>query len=283
MAIKLLTDSASDISVKEAEKMGISVIPLIVTVDGEDYLDGVDLLPHEFYEKLIESDSLPKTSQITPFRFEEEFAKQTANGEELIVITLSSKLSGTYNAAAQAAEKFDGKVRVIDSLNVAVGERLLVEYALRLIAKGKSLTAIEGELNAVKNKICLMAVLGTLEYLKKGGRISAAVAFAGAMLSIKPVVAVVGGKVELIGKALGSKKGNNLLNKLVEQKGGIDFSMPYGTVWSGLDKTMLNKYVADSSHLWAEHANNVPDHIIGATIGTHVGPGAVGVAFFSKN
>ena len=157
-----------------------------------------------------------------------------------------------------------------------------MQHAIKLIKKGKNLTAIEGELNAVKNKICLMAVLGTLEYLKKGGRISAAVAFAGAMLSIKPVVALVDGKVELIGKALGSKKGNNLLNKLVEQKGGIDFSMPYGTLWSGLDKSMHNKYVADSAHLWAEHTQNVPNYIIGATIGAHVGPGAVGVAFFSN-
>lgn len=140
---------------------------------------------------------------------------------------------------------------------------------------------IAAELEVAKTRICLMAVLNTLEYLKKGGRISAAVAFAGSMLSIKPVVAVEGGEVKLVGKALGSKKGNNLLSSLVEKKGGIDFDMPYGVVCSGLDDTMLKKYVADSAHLWAEHTENIPSYVIGSTIGTHIGPGAIGVAFFA--
>ena len=283
MAIKLMVDSASDISKAEAEKLGITMIPLIITFDGEDYYDGVDITSTEFYEKLIESDALPKTSQITPFRFEEEMAKLTANGDEVLVITLSSKLSGTYAAAVQAAEKFGGKVEVVDSLNAAIGERLLAEYALRLIGEGGlSLQALKAELDEKKKNIRLMALLGTLEYLKKGGRISAAVAFAGEILSLKPVVAVVEGEVKLVGKALGSRKGNNLLNTLVEKSNGIDFSMPYGVVYSGMDKTMLEKYVKDSSKLWAHATDRLPEYVIGATIGTHVGPGAVGVAFFEK-
>lgn len=282
MAIRILIDSVADIGKAEAEKMNVIMLPMIISFGAEDYYDGVNLSPKQFYEKLIESDTLPKTSQVTPYRFEEAFKKYTENGDELIVITISSKLSGTYEGAKQAAENFKDKVYVVDSMNAAIGERLLCEYALRLIEQGKTAKEIVAILEEEKSKINVMAVLGTLEYLRKGGRISAAVAFAGEVLSLKPVVAVVDGEVKLVGKALGSKKGNNLLNRLVQEKGGIDFSKPYGTIYSGLDRTTLDKYVKDSAALWAEHTDDVPVHILGGTIGTHVGPGAVGVAFFRK-
>ena len=282
MSVRLIIDSASDISKKEAEALGIIMLPMTITFDGTDYFDGVDLLPRRFHEMLIESDALPKTGQISPFRFKEAFEKHTQNGDELIVVTISSKLSGTYESAVQAAESFGGRVYVIDSLNACVGERLLAEYALRLIRGGKTAEYIAAELNRVKRRINLIAVLDTLEYLKKGGRISGAAAIAGQLLSIKPVVGIVDGEVKALGKAMGSKKGNNLLNKLVEEKKGIDFEMPYATVWTGLEKTTLEKYIRDSAHLWKEHAEEIPSYIVGATIGTHIGPGAVGVAFFEK-
>ncbi|MDY2575394.1 MAG: DegV family protein [Bacilli bacterium] len=283
MAIKLLVDSASDISKEEAEKLNISMIPLIITFGQEDFYDGVDILPNQFFEKLIESTTLPKTSQINPFRFEEEFEKLTKNGDELIVITISSKLSGTYESAIRAKEKFKDNVFVIDSLNACIGERLLCQLALILINENKkSAKEIVDELNIMKTKIRVLALLDTLEYLRKGGRISSLVAFAGEMLSIKPVVAIIEGKVKLVGKARGSKNGKNLLNKLVNESGGIDFSLPYGTVYSGLDNSLLKKYVKDSSSLYQEHTNDIPSYQIGSTIGTHVGPGAIGVAFFEK-
>ena len=278
MAVKVLIDSASDIGAQEAKKLGVVLLPMIVSFGDEEYFDGVDITPQQFYEKLIEGDELPKTSQVSPFRFEEAYAKYTANGDELLVITISSKLSGTYNAAKQAAIEFGDKVRVVDSMNACIGERLLCQYALRLLAEGKGLNEVADELERVKGRINVMAVIGTLEYLKKGGRISAAAAIAGELLSIKPVV-----EVKVVGKALGSKKGNTLLNRLVVEKGGIDFSMPYGTVWSGLDNSVMEKYVKDSAALWAEYTDQVPAYILGATIGTHIGPGAVGVAFFSKS
>lgn len=283
MAIKLLVDSASDISKEEAEKLNISMIPLIITFGQENFYDGVDILPNQFFEKLIESTTLPKTSQINPFRFEEEFEKLTKNGDELIVITISSKLSGTYESAIRAKEKFKDNVFVIDSLNACIGERLLCQLALILINENKkSAKEIVDELNIMKTKIRVLALLDTLEYLRKGGRISSLVAFAGEMLSIKPVVAIIEGKVKLVGKARGSKNGKNLLNKLVNESGGIDFSLPYGTVYSGLDNSLLKKYVKDSSSLYQEHTNDIPSYQIGSTIGTHVGPGAIGVAFFEK-
>ena len=128
----------------------------------------------------------------------------------------------------------------------------------------------------------MIAVVDTLKYLKKGGRISPLVAFAGEMFSIKPVIGVVKGEVKLLGKAMGSKKSNNMLNTMVEEKGGIDFDMPFAVIYSGLDKSVLNKYVEDSAHLWKDYTEIVPEYMIGCTIGTHVGPGAVGVAFFQK-
>ena len=282
MSVKILVDSAADISQAEAKELGISLIPLKVYFGEEEYYDGVDLLPDQFFNKLIESDVLPKTSQITPFRFEEEYDILTKDGDELVVITLSSKLSGTYQSAVQAAEGYKDKVFVVDSQNATVGERLVAEYAIRLANEGKSASEIADILNKSKKKVKLLALLNTLEYLKKGGRISSAVAFAGELISLKPVVSIIDGEVKLVGKALGSKRGNNLLTTLVEKTSGIDFSMPFGVVKSGTDSTLLNKYVKDSAHLWQNDADSVPAHDIGSTIGTHVGPGAIGVAFFEK-
>ena len=282
MAVKFMIDSASDVSKKEAQKLGVIMVPMTITFDTETYLDGVYITSKEFYEKLIESDVLPKTSQINSFIFEEEYEKALSDGDQLIVITISSKLSATNASAVTAAEKFGDKVFVVDSLNAAIGERLLLEYGLLLREQGKTAKEIFQTLQKVKSKINVIALVDTLEYLKKGGRISSATAFAGSLLSIKPVVAIQDGEVKLIGKAMGSKKGNNLLCKLVEEKGGIDFDMPFGTIWSGIEDSMLQKYVKDSAHLWESHTDTVPSHALGGTIGTHVGPGVVGVAFFQK-
>lgn len=283
--IKILIDSASDIDAQEAEKLGLNMISIEVRFGDEVYLDGVDLSHKAFYEKLIENAELPKTSQINEYRWAEEYEKLTANGDQLIVITISSKLSGTYNSAKAAAKNFAGKVFVVDSLNAAAGERILCAYAQRLINEGFAAEEIVKELDIKKKKIEFIAVLDTLKYLKKGGRISSVVAFAGEMLSVKPVVSVIGGEVKLVGKAIGSKKGNNLLNQLVEKCGGVDFSMPYGLIYSGLSDDYLKKYIADSAHLWQGHVDSpddLPVHLLGSTIGTHIGPGGVGVAFFAK-
>ncbi|MDE7453498.1 MAG: DegV family protein [Clostridia bacterium] len=281
--IKLVVDSAADLTQDEAEKLGVVCIPVQVRIGDEEFLDGVNLQHKEFYEKLIESAELPKTSQINEFRWEEVFSEITADGSEVVAITLSSKLSGTYGCAVRAAKKFGGKVRVIDSMNACAGERVLCDYALRLINKGLAAAEIEAELNSAKNKIQLLAVLDTLKYLKKGGRISAAAAVAGELLSIKPVVSVVKGEVKCIGKAMGSKKGNNLLMQLTEKCGGIDFDMPYVVGYSGLSDDYLKKYLKDSEPLWKGHTENIPVCSVGCTIGTHVGPNGVVVAFFAKN
>lgn len=281
--IKLMADSACDLEQTEADALGIALMPLSIRFGREEYWDGVTLSHREFFEKLIETDEIPQTSQISDYRFEEAFASLTADGSEVIAVTLSSKLSGTHACAVRAAKKFPGKVYVVDSMNACLGERILVDYALRLIREGQlSAPEIAAELDEKKNKIQLLAVLDTLKFLRKGGRISTVTAFAGEMLSIKPVISVVKGEPKLIGKAMGSKKGNNLLNRLVDECGGIDFTMPYVLGYSGLSEDFLMKYLHDSEHLWKEHTDHVPYYLIGSTIGTHVGPNAIAVAFFAK-
>lgn len=283
MAIKLVVDSASDITQTEAESLGITMIPMSITFqDGKEYFDGVTLLPYQFYPLLEQTNEIPKTSQITSIRFKEIFNKLTANGDQVIAIVMSSKLSSTYNSALLASSKFDGNVVVVDSLNASVGEKILCLYAIELIKQNKSLADIIEELNTLKHKVNFIAAVDTLKYLERGGRVSAAAAAIGTLLSIKPIIAVLEGKVEVIGKTVGSKKVAKLLNKLIANSGTIDFTKPIIFVYSGLLKDNINKYINESMELWSEHLEQIPITILGNTIGTHVGPGAIGVTFFTK-
>lgn len=282
MAVKLVVDSASDISKREADELGIHMISMSIQFGDKTYMDGVDLSGKDFFEKLIESDELPTTSQINMFQFEECFSELTKDGSDVVAITLSSKLSGTYAGAVSAAGSFPGKVFVVDSLNASLGERILIQYAVGLLRDGASAEEMTEKLNEAKGRIKLMALLGTLEYLQKGGRISAVTAMSGAILQIKPVIAIMDGEVKMVGKAMGSKKGNNLLTQLIEKSGGIDFKMPYATAYSGMDDSLLQKYIKDSSSIWKDEMDQIPSYCIGSTIGTHVGPGAIAVAFFAK-
>ena len=252
-----------------------------ITFGEKEYLDGVDLSHREFYNMLIESDELPKTSLISPGTFADEFEKAEKAGEQVVVIVLSAKLSGTYQSAMVAAADYDN-VTVVDSESVAVGERILVDYALRLKDQGKTAAEIAEELETAKKKVHVIALLDTLEYLKKGGRISKSVAMIGGMLSIKPVVTVEDGVVAVLGKARGSKNGNNLLVKEIQNAGGIDFSLPFWLGYTGINDALLQKYIQDSEVLWKDYTEELPICTIGATIGTHVGPNAVAVAFFGK-
>ena len=280
--VKIVIDSAADIAKAEADALGVELVPMRVRFGSEEFSDGVDLTHEGFFERLIESDELPQTSQISEFCWEEKFGELLETADELVVITISSKLSGTYDCAATAASKFAGRVYAVDSLNACIGERVLIQYAVRLAASGLSAREIAAKLDGKKGKIQLLALLDTLHYLKLGGRISAAAAFAGGILSIKPVVSIMDGEVKLVGKAMGSKRGNNLLVQLVSRCGGIDFGMPFALGYSGLDATILNKYIEDSAPLWKGKTDALPVYPIGSTIGTHVGPGAIAVAFFSE-
>lgn len=280
MGIRIITDSASDMINENIENF--EFIPLTVTFGEEEYQDGVNLSHKEFYEKLVESNELPHTSQATPFVFEEAYGRAAADGDEVVVVTMSAKLSGTWQSAVAAAASCEGRVFVVDSENVTVGEHALVEYAIRLRSQGKTAKEIAEELESAKKRIRLVALLDTLEYLKKGGRISKAAAFAGGLLSIKPVVAVEDGEVVILGKARGSKQGNNLLGQEIEKAGGIDFSMPHFLGYTGLSDALLQKYIRDSEAIWKGELEELKITSVGGAIGTHAGPGAIAVAFFAR-
>ena len=273
MNVRIITDSASDLL--PPYRPEVTVLPMEITFGTETYQDGVNLTHHQFYEKLIECDELPTTSQISPARFEEAFRAAVDAGESVIAIVLSARLSGTYQSACIAAEEFPGQVFVVDSANATTGELVLVERAVQLMDQGLDASAIAAKLDEEKTDIRLVALLDTLEYLKRGGRVSASVALVGGLLSIKPVVAVQDGEVVVLGKARGSKNGNNLLVQEIRKTGGVDFSRPYRLGYTGLDDGLLRKYIADSADLWTEHVDELPITTVGGTIGTHVGPGSI--------
>lgn len=278
MSVRILVDSTTDL--KEEIQDRFAVQPLTIHFGETEYLDGVTLTHKEFYEKLVESDTLPTTSQVTPYAFSERFRRETEQGNAVVVITISSKLSGTYQSAVIAAENFPGQVFVVDSRSVAIGAGILAELALRMADSGMEAEAIAQQLEEEKQKIHLIAMLDTLEYLKRGGRISKTVALAGSMLSIKPVISLDGGEVQVIGTARGSRKANNLLVKEIQNAGGVDFSKPLLLGYTGLSDVLLQKYIEDSASLWEGNMEQLPCTIVGSAVGTHAGPGAVAVAFF---
>ena len=281
MAVRIITDSGIDLPGEVDPR--VTVVPLGITFGTTTYADGVDLTNDRFYELLIESDELPKTSQATPFAYQQIFEDVRAAGDEAVVITLSSKLSGTYQSAVTAAADYP-EVRVVDGKNVTIGQSLLVLYALRLLDEGRSAAQIADELTAAADRVCLLALLDTLEYLKRGGRIPKSVGPIGELLSIKPVVGVEDGEVVMLGKARGSKNGRNQLHQQVE-KYGIDFTMPVLLGYTGLSQKLLRKYLDDNRAIWEGKVaeEDLPIASVGATIGTHVGPNAIALAFFRAN
>ncbi len=281
MAIRIITDSAADIALDN--KLGIRIIPLSITFGTKEYKDMVDFSHKQFYEKLKASDEIPKTSQPTPYDFEQEFKKTKEAGDIALVICVSKKLSGTYNSAMLAAQKYDGVVYVVDSGNVSLGQNILVQYAKRLVDEGRNIDDIVTELNDKKHEITVLALLDTLEYLKKGGRIPTAVALIAHMISLKPIVGVEKGKLSMLGKARGAKKAKYMLSDIIASAGGVNFNMPYCVGYTGGGEDVLKQYVEDNKAQWEGNTASIPTVSIGATIGTHAGPGAIGVAFFSKN
>ena len=279
MSVRIIVDSTTDLPEQTARR--VTVVPLTIHFGEQQYVSGVDIDARKFYEMLVEGDVLPTTSQPTPYAFTQVFQEAVDAGDTVVCITVSSKLSGTYQSACIAAADFPGKVFVVDSLTVAIGGGILTEYALSLTDKGMDAEEIAWKLMQKREKVRLLALLDTLEYLKKGGRISSAVAFAGGLLNIKPVIAVADGEVKMLGKARGSKQGNNLLVQEIDKAGGVDFEKPMLLGYTGLSDALLQKYIVDSAALWQGKVEQLPVSIVGSVVGTHAGPGAVAVAFFA--
>ena len=279
MGIQIVIDSTTDLPAQAAEQ--VKIVPLTIHFGEQQYVSGVDIDARSFYEKLVESDVLPTTSQPTPAAFADVFQAAVEAGDEVVCITISSKLSGTFQSASIAAMDFPGKVFVVDSRTVTLGCGILTQYALDLAKQGISARELAQRVEKKREKVRLLALLDTLEYLKKGGRISSTVAFAGGLLNIKPVICVAEGEVKLLGKARGFRQGSNLLVQQIEKAGGVDFDLPVLLGYTGLSDAMLKKYMEDSAQLWQGRVDSLPVSIVGSVVGTHAGPGAVAVAFFS--
>lgn len=280
MSICIVTDSASDI--EPGELQGVRVLPMTVTIDGVAYRDGVDITKDEFYRLLKKSDASPISSLVSPFQFQEAFDEIEAAGDEVIAITLSAELSGTYQSAKAVADGREG-VSVIDSRQVAAAQKLLVLRALQLIVLGLSREEIVRELEEEKQRIVICAAIDTLEYLLKGGRISKTSALVGDIIGIKPILMLEDGKLIPVGKARGSKKSHEFLNQMVAEAGGIDVTMPYAVGYSGASRSGLQKYLDSNKEIIATLPHS-PDVVqIGSAVGTHAGPGTVLVTFFRNN
>ena len=275
--VRIIIDSTADTMPQERARMLVQ--PLTIRFGEEEYIDGVTITHPEFYHKLVTGGVLPTTSQPTPFAFQKLYQQVVDDGDTAVVITISHRLSGTYQSATIAAADFPGQVYVVDSGSVAITAGILAEYALGLADAGRSAEAIAAALEEKKGDLRLIAVVDTLEYLKKGGRISAAVAFAGGLLSIKPVLTVEDGEVKMIGKARGVKQGYASLEQLIADQ-PVDFGMPFLLGYTGEDDTLLRGFLDHSADIWAGH--QVRSTIIGSVVGTHAGPGAYAAAYFVK-
>ena len=281
MAVKFIIDSASDVLPSECTKLGAIHVPMTVRFGDKEFADAVDLSHKKFYKMLTSGkEEHPTTSQVTPAAWAEAMEEALKDADTALVITMSSKLSGTYQSACIAAEDFDGKVFVVDSMTATIGERLLLQYGLRLAADGLDAAAIKDRLDAIKDRVRIYARLDTLEYLRKGGRIGAASAVMGTMLNIKPIISVQDGLVSNIAKARGAKMADKQLRELVTKSGGIDFSKPICAAYSGLEDDNLKTFLAESTELLC--GSDAPIASVGCVIGTHVGPGAVALAYFKN-
>ena len=279
--VQIILDSACDMQKEEADRLGVWLMPLRTSFGDTVFLDGVDLSHDEFFARLEAAKTLPTTSQVPPYDYAAAFRQAADTGCEVLVITLSSKLSGTYQSAVIAAQETDADVTIVDSENVTAGERVLAELAIRLRDKGLCAREIAAELTAAKKRLCIIGRVDTLEYLYRGGRLSRTSAIAGTLLNIKPVLTVKDGMLSVLGKARGARQSNNFLNEAIEKRGGIDFSMPLMLGFSGRSDSALQEYIAASKDIWEGKLPVLPITSIGSTIGTHVGPGAIVVAFFA--
>ena len=281
MAIRIITDSPSDITTEEAKLLNISIVPLRINVDDKSFKEGIDITTEEFYNKLEKSDTLPKTSAPSPDDFLAHYDEAKKAGDEVIVITLAASLSASYQSAVIAKELAEySKIHVIDSKQASIGEMVLVRYAIRLRDEGKTAKEIVEILEKAKDKIILIAIVETLDYLQKGGRLSKTVALAGGLLNIKPIITVKDGAISLIAKPRGIKGAMKNLLSSIDDYDNFNLAAPvvYGYTGNLSDNIEVFKEQADEKY----NLEGTNIYRIGSVIGTHAGPGAFGIAFLQK-
>ncbi|MEG0365211.1 MAG: DegV family protein [Coprobacillus sp.] len=278
--IKIITDSTADIGLDQAKELGIEIVPLKVIIDQKEYKDRIDLQPEQFYQLLAENDALPTTSQPSPQEFLTFYEEAKEKGDSVVVMTLSSHISGTYQSATIAKDlaEYDD-IYIVDSLNATQGLRLLVEKAIVLRNEGKSAKEMFDILDEYKHRIRIFALVDTLEYFYKGGRLSKASAVAGTMLKLKPIVGLKGGLLELISKARGTQKATLKIIDIINEDGEIDLNEPISIGYTG-DNVGLDKF--EDTLREALGFKDVLYGFVGPVIGTHAGPGARLIAYVKK-
>lgn len=279
--VRIITDSAADFEPWELEEKRIFCIPLTVMFGDQEYQENVNLSKDQFYELLANSGEYSKTAQASPQILMDMFEDAKKAGDEAVYITLSSALSGTYQTAMMTKEDADSDAcHVVDGKNATGGQRLLVEYAVRLRDEGKTAAEIIAGVESIRDKIVLYACMDTLEYLYHGGRISQTVYKIGTLAQVKPIIRVSEeGTVEVPAKAMGMRKGMDFMCKRLEQQK------------PSADHPLYVMYTADRANGEAfakkvrELGYAVPDSRIinvGAAIGSHVGPNACGIVYVAE-
>ncbi len=269
--LRIVTDSSSEISQEEAKRLDIEVLPLTIIFGSEQYRDGIDITSDEFYSKLVTSPEFPHTAQLGYDELMTVYSDAKEKGDEVLVLTISSALSGSYDWAVRAAKESGyEKICVHDTKCTTFMLEMLVHEAVRL--RDKPVNEITAALDELRSRITLYAALDTLEYLKKGGRINKTAAAVGGMLKIKPVITVTDdGRVELIHKCIGM---NAALKYIAELYNGDKRDDSYAV------RTIYCMDSANSQKLSGQLgiANPVFENIC-PVIGTHIGPKAAGVVY----
>lgn len=280
--IAVISDSSCDFTPKRAKKAGFSVVPLNVTFeDGTVYRDGVDLTSMEFFQKLAAGKQLPRTSQPTLEAWMHAF-RQYEDYDDIIVITISSKLSGTLNGASIARrilreEGFRPHIHLVDSKTASAAQAMFALEAVRMANEGKSAQQILNRLNYLQNHMGIYFIIDSLEYLKRGGRIGKVTALAGKLMGIKPVLSVVEGEATNVDKVRGMQAG---LNKLVDGFLTRAVDLYHVTVISSCAPDRVKMI----SHMLQTHISQIDITVveIGAVIGTYVGPGGIALVYEEK-
>ncbi len=282
MSIKLVVDSSSDLPSSFISENKIKVVPLYVVFDKEEFKDGVDISPSEFYDKLKHSEVMPSTSQVTPDRFAKAFTHILDQGNEVLCITIGSNASGTCQSAFLAKDMTDAeRVSVIDSNALCMGTGYIVMLAVDLINKGLGRDEIVSQLKPyTQNRIEHLFCVDTIEYLKKGGRIRPSKAFVAEILNIKPILNVKDAITQPIGKVRGRKK--IIPYYLTHIEATMDFEAnTFLSVAHSEDPEFAEEFIKAFREKFSWEK---PIHVseIGATIGTHTGPGVLALFYIKK-
>ena len=277
--LRILTDTGADIPRLHAEALGLEVVEIGIQFEDIPYDQQADTDFHVFYENLTRSKKLPTTSQVTPGQYLDIFEDARAKGDEVLVITISGGLSGTHQSAVMAEEmsRYEA-IRIIDSRQCTLTQRMLAEHAVKLRDAGQSLDAIATELENLRDDLVLIVVLDTLKYLKKGGRVPPAMAFIGEMLNMKPVVTVRDGKVEPLTKARGMDAAKRALWAQFEAD-GCDPAFPVFFGYSQ-NRERGEAFLQETKAKYGlKECTSVS---VGGTIGTHAGAGGIGIGYKKK-